>query len=80
MRDEYTDVDGNILAKKDVVKAKRFSGEHWMYDEVIRFTLDNDALIEYHDKMTGFYVENGGSMSDEELDCAVYGICGELSA
>ena len=81
MRDEYTDVDGKILAKKDVVKAKRFSGDHWIYDEAIRFTLDNnDALTEYHDKIIGFYTENGGAMSDEELDYVVYGICGEMSA
>ena len=74
-------MEWKIISKKDVVKAKRFSGEHWMYTEVIRFTADhNDALTEYHDKMPGFYIENGGAMSDEELDSAVYGIYGEISA
>lgn len=81
MRDEYTDANGKKLAKKDIVKAKRFTGIHWMYDEVIRFSLgNNNALTEYHNKMNGFYVENGGAMTDEDLDIAVYGGYSEISA
>lgn len=74
MRNEYIDSNGKKLPKKDVIKAKRFSGDHWMYEEAIKFTVqNNDVLAEYHNKMIGFYVENGGAMSDEELDSAVYG-------
>ena len=81
MRDEYVDADGKQIAKKDVIKAKRFSGNHWMYREAISFTVeDNDALNEYHDKMIGFYVENGGPMTDEEIDSVVYGACVQVTA
>lgn len=81
IRDEYTNADGKKIAKKDVVKAKRFSGDHWIYKETIRFTIENDdALTEYHDKMIGYYVENGGAMTDEELDFTVYGECVKMTA
>jgi hypothetical protein len=81
MRDEYIDNDGKTLSKKDIVKAKRFSGEHWLYEEAIRFTtINNEALNEYHDKMLDFYVENGGAMTDDELDEVIYGDFITLSA
>ena len=40
--------DGKPISKRDVLKAKRYSGEHWQYDEVISYTQKhNDALREY---------------------------------
>lgn len=69
------------IPKKEIVKAKRFSGEHWQYDESVSYTKkDNDALREYHQKLPHFYAENGGSMEDEELDELIYGYCIEQTA
>ena len=67
--------EGRFLeAVKEVVKAKRFSGEHWQYAESVSYTKsNNDALDEYHKKLPMFYFENGSSMSDEELDELIYG-------
>lgn len=71
----YRDEEGKTISKKDIVKSKRYSGEHWQYDEIIRYTVENnDALDEYHRKLPGFYMEHGKPMSDEELDCAIYGL------
>lgn len=70
----YRDADGKSIPKKEIVKSKRFSGEHWQYDEAINYTVENnDALEEYHHKLPGFYMENGKSMTDEELDFVIYG-------
>ena len=56
------------------VKSKRYSGEHWQYDETIKYTVENnDALDEYHRKLPGFYMEQGKSMTDEDLDFVIYG-------
>ena len=56
------------------MKAKRFSGEHWQYDESVSYTKkNNDALDEYHKKLPIFYFENGNSMQDDELDELIYG-------
>ena len=69
------------IPKKEIVKAKRFSGEHWQYDESVSYTKkDNDALREYHQKLPHFYTENGESMEDEELDELIYGYCIEQTA
>ena len=69
------------IPKKEIVKAKRFSGEHWQYDESVSYTKkDNDALNEYHQKLPRFYAENGGPMEDEELDELIYGYCVEQTA
>lgn len=74
MRDEYTDDKGNQISKNDVIKAKRYSADHWMYKEVVQYTeKDNDALNIYHNKMLGYYIQNGGAMKDEELDEAIFG-------
>lgn len=65
---------GKPIPKKDVLKAKRFSGEHWQYKESVSYTnKNNNVLEEYHDKLSSFYFENGNSMSDEELDETIYG-------
>lgn len=62
----YMDGDKPI-PKKEVVKAKRFSGKHWQYNESVSYTRkNNDVLDEYHQKSPCFYVENGGSMEDEK--------------
>ena len=62
------------IPKKEIVKAKRYSGEHWQYDEAVSYTKkDNDALNEYHHKLPVFYAEYGHSLEDEELDEFVYG-------
>ncbi|MCI6880699.1 MAG: hypothetical protein MR854_08105, partial [Clostridiaceae bacterium] len=66
--------DGKPIPKKEIVKAKRYSGEHWKYDEAVSYTKkDNDALNEYHHKLPVFYAEYGHSLEDEELDEFVYG-------
>lgn len=66
--------DGKPIPKREIVKAKRYSGEHWQYDEAVSYTKkDNDALNEYHHKLPVFYAEYGYSLEDEELDEFVYG-------
>lgn len=74
IRDEGGYMDGDKpIPKKDVIKAKRFSGEHWQYDESVSYTRENnDALNEYHQKLPSFYIENGFSMGDDELDELIY--------
>lgn len=70
----YRDANGKSIPKKDIVKSKRYSGKHWQYNEVIKYTVEhNDALDEYHHKLPGFYMENGRSMTDEDLDRVIYG-------
>ena len=75
IREEGGYMNGDkLIPKKDVVKAKRFSGEHWQYDESLSYTKkNNDALNEYHQKLPHFYAENGYSMENEELDEFIYG-------
>jgi len=69
----YMDGDKPI-PKKEIVKAKRFSGKHWKYDETVSYTKKhNDALDEYHQKLPYFYTENGLSIEDEKLDELIYG-------
>lgn len=66
--------DEKPIPKKEILKAKRFSGEHWQYDEAVSYTKENnDALDEYHKKLPLFYTENGHPMKDEELDELIYG-------
>lgn len=70
----YRYSDGKSIPKKEILKSKRYSGEHWQYNEVIQYTIENnDALEEYHCKMPGFYMEHGRPMSDEDLDEVIYG-------
>ena len=77
----YRDVNGKAIPKKEIVKSKRYSGEHWQYDEAIKYTVDhNDALDEYHRKLMGFYMEYGKPMADEELDFVIYGYVAAKSA
>lgn len=77
----YRDSDGKSISKKDIIKSKRYSGEHWQYSEVINYsTKHNDTLEEYHKKLPSFYLENGQIMSDEELDEVVYGFVNVQSA
>lgn len=65
---------GKPISKRDVLKAKRYSGEHWQYDEVISYTQKhNDALREYHQKIQLFYNEYGHPMENEDLDELIYG-------
>lgn len=82
MREEGGHMDGKKpIPKKDVVKAKRFSGEHWQYRESVSYTSkNNNVLEEYHDKLSSFYFENGNSMSDEDLDETIYGDVASRSA
>lgn len=71
---DYRDAEGKVIPKKEIVKSKRYSGEHWQYDEAIKYTVrNNDALDEYHRKLRGFYLEHGKSMTDGELDFVIYG-------
>lgn len=70
----YRDADGQSIPKKEILKSKRYSGEHWQYDEVIKYTAsNNDALEEYHQKLPAFYLERGKPMSDADLDEVIYG-------
>ena len=75
IRDEggYMDEGGKTIPKSEILKSKRFSGEHWEYKESIEYTLkNNDSLNEYHKKLPVFYAENGAGMSDAELDEFIY--------
>lgn len=66
--------NGKPISKKDVIKAKCYSGEHWQYDEVVSYTKKhNDALEEYHHKIHLFYDEYGHPMENEDLDELIYG-------
>lgn len=77
----YRDAKGKSIPKKDIVKSKRFSGDHWQYDEAIKYTIEhNDALAEYHRKLPGFYLEYGEPLTDEELDFEIYGYTNVKSA
>ena len=77
----YRDADGKAIPKKEIIKSKRYSGEHWKYDESIRSTVENDdALDEYHRKLPGFYMEHGKALTDEELDFLIYGYAVAKSA
>ena len=77
----YRDADGKAIPKKEIIKSKRYSGEHWKYDESIRYTVENDdALDEYHRKLPGFYMEHGKALTDEELDFLIYGYAVAKSA
>ncbi len=82
IREEGGYMDGDKpIPKKEIVKAKRFSGEHWQYDESVSYTKkDNVALNEYHHKLPHFYAENGGAMENEELDKLIYGYLVERTA
>lgn len=77
----YRDMDGKPLPKKDILKSKRYSGEHWLYNEAIQYTVaNNDALSEYHQRLPGFYMEHGKPMSDDELDGIIYSYLSVKSA
>ena len=77
----YRDATGKTIPKKEIVKSKRYSGKHWQYDEIIKYTVqNNDALEEYHYKLPDFYMEYGNPMEDEELDSIFYGNVADKSA
>ncbi|MFR0799860.1 MAG: hypothetical protein ACLSHX_02080 [Suilimivivens sp.] len=77
----YRRTDGKAIPKKEIVKSKRYSSEHWQYDEAIKYTVENnDVLDEYHRKLPGFYMEHGKPMTDEELDFVIYGYVDAKSA
>lgn len=66
--------DGQLIPKRDIVSSMRYTGTHWMYEKVMDYSKQhNDALEEYHKRLSFFYRENGGPMTDEELDKAIYG-------
>ena len=66
--------DGKLLPKNEVMKAKRYSGNHWLYNEAVSYTKKyNDALNEYHQKLPSFYAKKGCFMEDENLDKLIYG-------
>lgn len=70
--DKYV-FNGKPISKKDVLKMKRFSGEHWQYDETIAYTRENnDALDDYHRELPLFYLEEGRIPTDEDLDNCIY--------
>lgn len=70
---ELYNSDNKPIPKKDVIKSLQSSNEHWLYENAINYTeKNNDALIEYHQKLPGFYIENGGCMLDELLDKTIY--------
>lgn len=65
--------EGKPIPKKDILKQKRFTGEHWEYDETISYTKENnDALDEYHRELPFYYLENGRIPTDEDLDKCIY--------
>lgn len=64
----------NDLRKVDVWNNFPRKSEHWEYDKVIDYTREHpDALLEYHERMPHFYRRAHGSMTDDDLDRAVYG-------
>lgn len=65
--------NGKPISKKDVLRQKRFSGEHWEYAETIKYTQENnDALDEYHRELPFYYLEDGRIPTDEDLDENMY--------
>lgn len=75
MREEGGGYDekGRLIPKKEIVRSKRFTGAHWQYDAAVEYTKKyDDALHEYHEKLPIFYGENGGAMTDKELDDYLY--------
>lgn len=65
--------NGKPIPKKDIIKQKRYSGDHWEYEETIAYTkLHDDALDEYHHELPFFYDENGRKPTDEDLDKFLY--------
>ena len=71
IQDEYG-YDG--LTKRDVWRNLERDSEHWEYDKVIDYTLENpEALDAYHIRMQQYYDRANGCMDDDDLDMAVYG-------
>jgi hypothetical protein len=69
----FIDDKGKPIPKKDIIAAKRYSGDHWEYDETVKYTKDHaKALSDYHTRSLDFYKENGEHMSDESLDEYLY--------
>lgn len=62
------------LKKIDVWNNLPRNSEHWEYETVIAYSKQYpEALSEYHDRMPHFYKRARGCMTDEDLDCTVYG-------
>lgn len=77
MRDEgnWKDVDGKDIPKKEIVKRLQFTSKHWMYDQVVAYSQkNNDALEEYHHRLSEFYNQYGQAMDDDELDTVIYSV------
>lgn len=67
-------VDDKPVPKNAIIESMRFSGPHWQYDETIKYTQKHsEALSDYHRNLPGYYLDNGWSMSDDELDEFMYG-------
>ena len=49
------------------------TGRHIPLEQAVTQISNNDALDEYHRKLPGFYMEQGKSMTDEDLDFVIYG-------
>lgn len=65
--------EGKPIPKNDVLKMKRFTGEHWEYDEAVSYTRENnDALEEYHRELPFYYMEEGRTPTDDDLDACIY--------
>lgn len=62
------------LKKIDIWNNLPRSTKHWEYDTVISYTREHpETLSEYHDRMPRFYRKANGCLTDEDLDCLVYG-------
>ncbi|MBQ6950375.1 MAG: hypothetical protein IJN44_02655 [Clostridia bacterium] len=61
------------LPKQVIWKNIERNSPHWEYDKVKAYTRENpEALEEYHQRMPLYYARSYGTMSDDELDEAVY--------
>lgn len=70
---DWKDNEGKDIPKKEVIKRLQYSSEHWLYDQVIGYSKKhNDALEEYHYRLSGFYSEHGQPMDNEEIDEVIY--------
>lgn len=72
---DWKNTDGKDIPKKEIIKRLQYSSEHWMYDQVIGYSKkNNDALDEYHHRLSGFYSEYGQPMGDDDLDRVIYSV------
>ncbi len=65
--------DWSDLTKADIYKNMKRDSKHWLYDQIIDYTINQpDALLEYHSLFPKYYNRKYGCMSDDQLDDFLY--------